>query len=463
MKLIPRVLQFGLIVLAFHIPFFRVLSQNQVNCSDLEIVFQDNSGVAEVKPAAIVTDPSGAAHLFWLYKQNKHDPFTWSIFYKTWQDGSWSEERDVLVTPGGGAGAPRVVYTSNGVLHVIWADQYSLWYASSLIKTAENARSWSTPKIIATYVIDADIATDPLDNLHIAYTSGQPTGPVYYIRSMDGNNWTTPSIVFQDSPVDATSGEVRLSVDEAERIHVTWTENQLPGGWPPLGQWYARSVDGGETWEDHKKVADGEQGQGIVLAVGDDVHLIWRGTSGSGNSYHRMSIDGGKTWRDPIIFDPDGGFSGNHTLAADSAGTLHLVRADGGYQVFQGGVWSPVPALFADSGEIGTVAIGLGNQIHWVNTSPAGSKEAVVYHRLCMSNAPIIVKEKIPNSLDTEIALVEATVTEPAPTAIPTIDPFLNQTPADIQPSSQPIVIATASIIILIFGIVAIRGVRKKG
>jgi len=454
------VLLFILLITSIFSPI--TIASATINCSDAEIIFQDLSGVAEVKPAVLVTDPSGAAHLFWLYKVNKHDPETWSIDYKKWAKGNWTEESDILITPGGGAGAPRAVYTHNGRLHVIWADLYALWYSSVAVQDASYARSWTAPTLIASNVIDADIAADSTNRLHVVFASGQPTGPIYYINSQDGINWSKASIVYQDAPVEATSGEVRLSVDEAKRIHVTWTENQLPGGWPPSGQWYARSEDDGETWGDYKKVGDGEQGQGAILAVGEnDVHLVWRGTSGTGNSYYTASKDGGKSWIDPIIFDPDGGFSGNHTLAVDSAGNLHLGRADGGYQVYQNGVWSPVPALFADSGEIGTIAIGLGNEVHWINTTPAGEKEAIIYHRLCKSDSPAVAAADLPGETFVKPS-EELPLTPPTAPPPPTSDPLLNRTPMIVESTSQPVILAIVPIFVLIFGIAIIRSTRKK-
>jgi hypothetical protein len=155
-----------------------------------------------------------------------------------------------------------------------------------------------------------------------------------------------------------------------------------------------------------------EQGQGAVLAIdNDEVHLVWRGTSAAGNTYHQWSDDGGKTWRTPVIFDPDGGFSGRQSLAADSAGNVYLVRSDGGFQVWEKGVWSPIPALFADSGEIGTIAIGLGNQIHWINTTQAGVQPAVVWHRVKVSSAAAIPPQELPRRAQpTESNAAQSTV-----------------------------------------------------
>jgi len=398
-----RMIWFSLLILILMMFFnsFRevpnVHSQVLIQCSDLETIFSDTSGNADTKPAAIVTDPSGAAHLFWLNQQNRNDTSTWSIYYSHWQDGQWSAPTDVLITPGGGAGAPRVVYHPEGRLQVIWGDQRNLWHSSAYANQANSAQFWSKPELIASEVIDYDIAVNLTGVLHVVYANGKPAGPLFYLNSIDGKFWSQPIPILISSPLEVTPNIPRISIDGKGRIHVVWTEYQLPGGWPPTGFKYIQSEDSGFTWVNELPLGIGEQGQGTVLAVGDDqIHIVWRGSSAAGNSYHQYSADGGKSWIGPEIFDPDGGFSGGQSLALDSAGNIHLVRSDGGYQIWKNGLWSPVPALFADSGEIGTLAIGLGNQVHWVNTTPASDKNGFVWHRLCVSDSPSISSQMIP-------------------------------------------------------------------
>ena len=358
-----------------------------IRCSELEVVFRDDSGSAEVRPAAIVADPAGVAHLFWLYQEDRNDRSSWAVSYLRWQNGIWAAPNDVLVSPGGGAGAPRVALDSEDRLHVIWADG-DLYYSSSPAPTAGDAHSWSEPVAIAR-ALEGDIAVDQTGRLHVVFTTGQDGESPQYSHTLEYGGWSPPAAVSRGGMSNAAAGSPRLSSDGRGRIHVTWTQHQLPGGWPPLGQWYARSDDGGSTWEMSSELARGEQGQGTVLAIGgDEIHLVWRGTTGAGGTYHQWSTDGGIVWHGPIVFDPDGGFSGAQSLAADSAGNIHLVRGDGGYQVWRDGGWSPVPAEFADSGETGTLAIGLGNQVHWVNTMPSSSSVAIVWHRLCEADSP---------------------------------------------------------------------------
>jgi len=437
-------------------------AQTQTSCSDLEIVFEDTSGFASTRPAVIVTDSSGDAHLFWLYKQDREDKSTWSINYSRWHDNYWSHPIDVLITPGGGASAPRVALSSDGYLHIIWAGG-GVWYSKSHVSVATDARAWTKPVIISSG-LDADITIDDYNNLHVVAATGEPGGPVYYLQSSDGDNWSIPTMVFSGLPSNATSMHPRISVDGRGRIHVTWTEYQIPEGWPPLGQWYIRSEDNGEIWDNAIKIGVGEQGQGTVATIGDDqIHLVWRGSSGAGNSYHQWSQDGGKNWSGLTIFDPDGGFSGGHTMAADSSGNLHLVRGDGGYQVWQNRSWSPVPALFADSGETGTLAIGLGNQVHWVNTTPSSSKSAEVRHRLCLSDSPPIDPKPVTQITPTPLQLTAPVSDTPTPTNIPNSISSNVENPSLSSGSITPLLIGFITPLCLIVIIILLRKYLNRG
>jgi hypothetical protein len=377
----------------------RTAAQGQNDWSPLETVYANESGRQEVRPAQIVTDSEGNAHLFWLQKFDKDDPSNWYISYSHWNGGTWSPVNDVLQTPGGGAGAPLVILTTDGKLHVFWADSGSVWVSEAPLHDAPNAQAWSVPfPISSNGALELDVALDQAGAIHLVYASGEMGGELYYQQSADGLFWATERIVHIGSDRTRTAMHPQIAVDDQLRLHVVWTEYELPEGWPPLGQYYAKSVDGGYTWSVPRVLGEGEEGQGTVLAVGDNqVHIVWRGTSGAGNTYHLWSEDGGDSWNGPRVFDSDGGFSGVQSLAADSAGNIHLVRGDGGYQTWDGQNWSPVPALFAGSGETGTLAIGLGNQIHWVNTTTSGDERAIVWHRSGMAAAPALPPEPLPS------------------------------------------------------------------
>ena len=433
-----------------------------INCSDMEVVFSDLNDKAEVKHAVIVADSTGAAHLFWLYQQSNDDSSTWSINYARWENGTWSAPTDILLVPGGGPGEPHALYRSNGYLYVFWIDAGSIWYSSAPVTSASDIKTWSSPTPIISSAIDMDISIDEFDRFHLVYATGQPGGPLYYLNSEEGENWSPSVLVYQDAPQDATSNIPRISVAN-NRINITWTLYKIPEGWPPLGQLYSSSPDDGITWSSAIMIGEGEQGQGGILAFDDQIHIVWRGTSAAGNTYHMWSLNGGQTWLGPGIFDPDGGFSGAQSLAVDSGKKVHLVRADGGYQIWDGNQWAPVPAQFADSGEIGTLAIGLGNEVHWINSTPTDAQGAMIWHRLCLSDTPKIDSEEIPllktksvaeTSISTQVPL------QPTTSAIGNSEVnILNQN------TGTPIIIAAITVIgffavILIFRMIIKRPFR---
>ena len=443
-------------------------AQEAQGWSDVQYVFRDASGLADVKPASIVADSTGTAHLFWFFKADRDDRSTWSINYASYRNGVWSEPNDILLTPGGGAGGPRAKASPDGRLHVIWVSRGRLWYSHSRAETAWDAKSWTIPMSIASGPQGADIAVDSGNRLHVVYAIGGSGQPVYYMNSQDGIDWPLPTIAHELTAEGASPAVPRLSVDGKGRIHITWTEYRVPGGWPPLGQWYARSVDDGATWEKAIQVGELDQGQGTIHAIGDnEIHLVWRGRSRAGNTYHQWSNDGGGTWQGPTAFDPDGGFSGGQSLASDSAGNLHLVRGDGGYQRWDGSEWTPVPALFTDSGETGTLAIGLGNRIHWVNTSSSSSETAAVMHRVASTTAQALAAR----SLATPV-IFQAPVVEPSRPAISPTSPShdmpvplggTESQPARIS-AADPLLAGTISAFLITGAVLVLaRGILRRG
>lgn len=444
-----------------------VVAQGPEEWSDLNIVFQDDSGIAATKPAIVVTDRTGAAHLLWLYKEDANNRDTWAISYAFWRDGIWSEPNDVLITPGGGAGEPRAVIGLDDQLHMIWSDQRTIWYSKSPIQTAADARSWTEPVPIVSGALEADLGFDDEGRLHLVFVTGEPKGPVLYLESVDSGGWSTPVEIYAGAPDNVTSMHPRVSTDDNARLHVTWTEYRLPSGWPPLGQLYARSEDGGENWNSVLQVAVGEQGQGTVLAVREDeVHLVWRGTSDAGNTYHQWSKDGGRTWREPVVVDPDGGFSGLQSLAVDSSGGIHLVRGDGGYQHWQDGIWEPVPALFADEGETGTLAIGPDDRIHWINTFPSSSETAIVMHRTALIDVPEISPTPLPNPTRTpQPSRTPSPVPQTDQTSTPTapeVRSDLSSLTEDESSPAQLLIVGAVPATVLIGAVFVVGALRKR-
>lgn len=328
-----------------------------------------------IKPGALVADPVGHLHLFFVAETMSSG--SGSINYMHWDGEEWSEPVDIILTAGGSnPGTLRAAIDGDGTLHLLWVGPgRNLYYASAPSAAAGSARSWSAPRTIGTTAAWPDIIADSDGTLFVAFVDEEAGGSVSLISSSDGGStWSTARSISQTSRNDAAIGEIRIAEDGAGRLHAAWTEYQLPNGWPPLGAFYSRSVDRGETWTPPLQVAEEGHGQiGVDAAGENDVHLVWRSTIGGDGSFHQWSGDGGQTWAILDRADDGGGFSGLPSFAVDSQGKMHFVLGYSLYAFWDGSRLSPYQDLkthdvlaHQSSGELALLGITTGNRLHVV-------------------------------------------------------------------------------------------------
>jgi hypothetical protein len=175
---------------------------------------------------------------------------------------------------------------------------------------------------------------------------------------------------------------VRIAIGTNDVLHVVWTEHQLPTGWPILGVFYTRSIDGGRAWSDPLEMAGSGFNEINVAAIGeDDVHVAWNGIAGVGGRYDRWSFDGGVTWSDTstVVSPGLGGSEGPPQLVSDAAGMVHLLTTYGyeeercpWYSSWDGVAWMEPVCIAPDEArpsnyvEDPAMTVGNGNRLHAV-------------------------------------------------------------------------------------------------
>jgi hypothetical protein len=140
---------------------------------------------------------------------------------------------------------------------------------------------------------------------------------------------------------------MKLVADSKGHLHATWTQFGTDGN--GKGVYYSQSKDLGRTWSKPVQVAAWQPGWYEVDwlsagAVGDEIHLVWEGSSNVAALYDRVSTDGGLTWSEPRqILSDLVGENGFADIVVDSANQLHLFvvkRGDAG--AITNGVWYTV-------------------------------------------------------------------------------------------------------------------------
>jgi hypothetical protein len=289
-----------------------------------DINLSNSPGYTSVDPF-ILADPAGKFHLFWaertLGRPDASTDVPDALMYAEWEDGAWSRPVDIFISPpevfNRKIAAPRATMDEVGNIHLIWmGPDYRFYYSSALAEEAGNARSWREPILMADDHAGSqfalDIAYQAPGRLHVLYGSGtggaSPTDnrtnrAITYTRSTDGGvNWTHPVDIYTFSDPQRGPSNIRLRVD-GQRLYATWTEWDDSGNGQAI--YFARSLDGGETWQDpvmlSQRVGDEyERDWTNVAVLGEDqLVAMWEGGYRA-YPQAQYSFDAGRTWSEAI-------------------------------------------------------------------------------------------------------------------------------------------------------------------
>ncbi|HSK65483.1 MAG TPA: hypothetical protein VK888_01035, partial [Anaerolineales bacterium] len=305
--------------IASNIPF-QVLAQSS---DDLwaEPLNLSHSGIA-VNPALVI-DSQEVIHVVW------QDPLA-DFVYTRFDGGQWSVPETTslnrlfsLPPPGESIDPQLAVYTGPNPLFIAGPGQYifAFWispegrlFTSSVENESfENFAAWNSGRVITTSASAFSVASDASGELHVAFirTVEDPANPagIYYTRSKNnGRTWAVPVLLDGSSYLsNLGQGEANLSVattgsEDSLRVYIAWDNR------PRKQVFLAKSMDGGESWEQPALIAGPAPGSGLAgpynIQVGvkqESIALVWQNSRSDGacTQYSQSSIDAGQTWSAP--------------------------------------------------------------------------------------------------------------------------------------------------------------------
>jgi hypothetical protein len=453
------------------------------------VVIYSTTGVAS--NPILVADPSGDLHFFVTSISTNGDGTLasgspGSLVYSRLHAGRWSPPVDILVTPGGGqVSQPSVALDDQGYLHVVWKGGAGsqLYYSRAYVTEAGSAAGWTTPTTLSdeqlapgTFGIPMSLVSSHDGKLHLVYATF--TGNLDYIWSADGGwTWSRPGIVRDVAASPQHADLPRLATGPDGHLYLTWTELQMPHGWPPTGAFSSRSEDNGESWLKPVRLDGANYGEINVVAAGDTVHFLWDSVAQLAQRKYAQSADAGQTVGSiqPIPFGiRSGGFTGFPNAAVDSADTLHLVTSleasnasnSGIFHVqWNGASWSQPIYLSTNvvgqsSVEQANIAITLGNLMHVVYEDDSQR----IWYTAARSDAPGLPARTIPSpQVRATPTPVSAGTLEPTPAAV-TATASPTTTTNDIPSASgidsggvSPLLVAAAASILMLGGLLVSR------
>jgi hypothetical protein len=335
----------------------------------------------------VVADASGVLHLFCVQGVAGAVPEQPSILYVAGTHQGWSEPIDILVSPEGSELYLRAVeLDSEGHLHVLWCDRWTLYHSVAHVAEAADARHWETVPILSGSIPIADMVQDTDGTLHAVVRVDFSS--VGYVQSKDsGKSWSEPHVIIRTvDTVRFAVEDVGLALSSSEALHMTWSVAAAEVQWQFWSVGYGRSKDSGRTWELIEDVASPLFGASDVFVDAEDnVHLVWgRNISNPDGRWHQWSDDDGTTWSRPVRLFPGyyaSGDTGGYGIALDSDGTLHLVNSIGGgregkasaYHLrWEGDHWSEPVFLMSRHAHFARIAVTLGNHLHFFAHAEGG-------------------------------------------------------------------------------------------
>lgn len=395
---------------------------------------------------AMASDLEGQTHILWSEAASAEEPAA-GLIYARWDGEGWTRPAQVLTSPDGGAGEPALVAVGDR-LHAVWSSgEGEVFYSHAFIHDAYSPGGWSEPRLLSgeeTFASGPDIVADTAGGLHAVFAVAVNEGRgVYYTRSAGGEAWGPASRVFDAAGAGWMGvGQPHLAADHRGVLHVAWVQAHPLASGPPEGAYYARSLDGGETWSEPVEVAPGAYGWPQVVTTDEGrVHLLWQEVNGQGTCWHRLSSDAGQSWMRPERIPGFSNVSAPVRLIADGDGALHLVGRgiDGEglptllYATWDGGRWGTPEAfrLEVDGVEdgIGAAIVPTLFRLDVLFRGRAGQSGEAEERQVDLWHVGRLVPT---------VAVTPAPTYVPQPTATPTTTPLPTTTARPTPSSSAP-------------------------
>ena len=416
-----------------------------------------------------------------------------AIVYRKWSlAGGWTRPVDVILDPSGKDAILLGAYLDGGgLLHVAFSGGEGrgavIYHSSAPVDQADSVTSWSLPEIIGTGILglnSAALSGDGQSGLMLIYSGNLDGNGVYAISSLNqGKTWSEPIQVFLVPESNLFPYSLRLiPSSDGRQLRATW--NMVTN----LGvdeQLYFTSYD--LTTKKWTKSIQLDQRRQLPEYFGPSFPVI--GDTGSelvimyngGNPFTGLPVDvgrpvqmatvsndGGLTWNAPSVpFPFHVGRSGEHTMAVDGMGVVHVLfiqrienNINGKYtiiggiwhSVFEGGSWS-TPERFVTTYSPHDVrsVIVQGNVllVAW-REDPGEGQHGIWYSYLKLDSSELPVTPlptiNAPATTDTSLTAFPTPVFElPVPT-----NPVLTDLEKDSSGSTNPAVPLIVAVVVVL-------------
>lgn len=222
---------------------------------------------------------------------------------------------------------PSLAVDADGNIYVAWEDERNGDYDIYFAKSIDGGVTWSTNVKVNDDTSSSDqedpsLAVDGNGDLYLAWDDERGGGSdIYFAKSTDGGvTWNTNVKV-------NSQGSPSLVVDNSGGLYIACAG---------AGIYFTKSIDGGDTWSTNVKVNDNSASAYMSapsLAIGnsDTIYLAWQDERNENRDiYFAKSIDGGDVWSTNVKVNDDLTSANQRepSLAVGDSGTLYLAWGD---------------------------------------------------------------------------------------------------------------------------------------
>lgn len=255
----------------------------------------------------------------------------------------------------GGAVANNTIVKNNGTVIIFYRQKNGNNPQNQWVQSTDNGNTWSVPgNLLPTAAggmstIAADMDTN--ENIYILWKSGHFS---LSVAKYNGTSWNTPTNINTTSQNAGDTVQFsQITVDRKGRIHVMWQQGNhqnYSSGYKSTC-WYARSIDGGQTFTKFQLSNNSNNYQHAAFPVADfggtssdTLMIAWRenvnsvsstlGTPSNQNGWNwdvkaRISNDGGNSWNPVITIEGSGANDSDDdqwdpNVVVDKNGVFHV-------------------------------------------------------------------------------------------------------------------------------------------
>ena len=219
----------------------------------------------------MVIDSNGIMHVIWedeysgwVYTQSRGEQWGTPVVINLPFSSSDDPSDDSY-----GVYPPLLVSDSNSRIHAFWTDEEDVLSYSSVESSSFNdALSWQAPQQIAQSALDIDIAIDSQGNMHLAYVRALddgifPAGIYYRYLTNGGLEWSQAEVLYQSQYFRSlTREDANVGIATADSDGSTHVYVTWDNR-PRKRIYLARSNDSGQTWDTPLEIDNPDSTSGL--------------------------------------------------------------------------------------------------------------------------------------------------------------------------------------------------------